>query len=141
MRISFTGTREGYNDWQANQLADWLTQRKNVIIIAAHGCCKGSDIQFHNLLRKICGKSVFISVFPSNNNYTRAPIPEDANWVDEQRPPLERDKLIVEAGYDQLLATPLQMVEVLRSGTWATIRYAKKKKVPCEIFWREKRAA
>jgi hypothetical protein len=141
VEISFTGTREGYNEWQAEQLGDWLSKHKNRITIAAHGCCIGSDIQFHRLVRKICGNSVFIAIFPSDHALTKAPIPDDADFVAEPAPPLERNRTIVDTGYDQLLATPAQMGEQLRSGTWAAIRYARKRKVPDEIFWREKRAA
>jgi hypothetical protein len=43
--------------------------------------------------------------------------------------PLVRNKLIVEAS-DVLVACPRLMKEELRSGTWATIRYARK-----EVGW------
>ncbi len=136
MRISFTGTRAGYNERQARQLRCWLNENKNQITIAAHGCCVGADMQFHKLVREVCGNNVYIAVFPSTAN-TRAPIPEDADFVAEARPPLERNKDIVNLGSDKLLATPLQMHEVVRSGTWAAIRYARKRGVSVETMWRK----
>jgi hypothetical protein len=45
--------------------------------------------------------------------------------VHDIMPPLERNKLIV-ARCDLLLATPETQQEVLRSGTWATIRAARR---------------
>jgi hypothetical protein len=38
---------------------------------------------------------------------------------------LERNRMIV-AACDLLIAAPLQDTEILRSGTWATVRYARK---------------
>lgn len=45
------------------------------------------------------------------------------------RDPLKRDRKIV-AIVDVLIAAPKTDKEVLRSGTWATIRYARKKSIP-----------
>jgi len=45
----------------------------------------------------------------------------------DPRPPLVRNRDIVDAT-DMLIAAPATRKEVLRSGTWATIRYAKKMK-------------
>ena len=48
---------------------------------------------------------------------------------DEERPPkpyLARNRDIVMEGIDGLIAAPKEFVEVLRSGTWATVRYARK---------------
>lgn len=123
------------DEWQAEQLGKWLTERKNRIVVAAHGCCVGADVQFHELVRKICGRSVFIAAYPSTAK-TKAPIPDDADHVAEPKAPLVRNHDIVDCGPDQLLATPKGLAEELRSGTWAAVRYARKRKVPVEIFWR-----
>ena len=136
MRVSFTGTRDGYNDHQAAGLRKWLREHRNRIVVAAHGCCSGADIQFHHLIREICGKSVFIAVYPSTAK-TAAPIPEDADYVADRLPPLERNPLIIRTGPDVLLATPKEMAEVVRSGTWHAIRFANKAGVRTEIFWPE----
>lgn len=134
MRVSFTGSMYGMTRWQARQLADWFREHRNRMMIFSHGCCIGADIEAHSLAREICGSALFIAVFPSTAK-TRAPIPEDSDHVAEPRPPLERNPDIVNVGHDMLLATPKEMHEVLRSGTWATIRYARKMKIPYKVLW------
>lgn len=44
------------------------------------------------------------------------------------KPPLVRNHDIVDST-ELLIACPKEQVEVLRSGTWATIRYARKKEI------------
>jgi hypothetical protein len=125
------------DEWQREQLWKWLAECKGRIAVAAHGCCIGADVQFHGLVREICGRSLFIAVFPSTAK-TRAPTPEDSDHVADPKPPLKRNHDIVDCGSDCLLATPKGLTEESISGTWAAIRYARKKKVPVEIFWRKK---
>lgn len=57
-----------------------------------------------------------------------------ADVVHEPRPPLERNRDVVDAS-DVLLACPGGMAEEQRSGTWATIRYARKAGKPVVIVW------
>jgi hypothetical protein len=47
-------------------------------------------------------------------------------------PPLARDLLIVKS-CDRLLACPGTMTEIIRSGTWATVRMARKAGRPITI--------
>jgi hypothetical protein len=49
-------------------------------------------------------------------------------------PPLDRNKMMVD-DCEALIATPRLMVEELRSGTWSTIRYARKCRKPVHIVW------
>ena len=135
MRVSFTGTRSGMNPWQKQQLEKFLKEHKNRMTIFAHGSCVGADVEAHAMVQGICGSGIYIAVFPSTAK-TRVHV-QGADYIADPKPPLERDKDIVDCGCDLLLAAPLQMNEALRSGTWSTIRYAKKKKVRVEIFWRE----
>jgi hypothetical protein len=74
--------------------------------------------------------------FPSTAK-TRTDLLLDVDFLAEAKPPLERNEDIVDFGRDLLIAAPLQMVEVVRSGTWHTVRYARKKKVTVEILWRD----
>lgn len=134
MHISFSGSRDGYNAWQAKQLEDFLRQNRDRIRSASHGSCRGADIQFHELIRRVCGKLVYIAVYPSTAA-TAAPIPRDANFVAAPRPPLTRNPDIINAGKDLLLLTPKEMSEVQRSGTWSSYRYAKRHGIPFQIFW------
>ena len=136
MKVSFTGTRQGMSEWQKQQLDMWAWTNRNKLVQFSHGCCIGADVEAHLIIRKRCENNVFISVFPSTAK-TRAEVPADANYIALAKPPLERDKDIVDAGHDLLIAAPLLMKDFSRSGTWATVRYARKKKVPVLILWRD----
>jgi hypothetical protein len=48
--------------------------------------------------------------------------------------PLQRNREIVAAS-DYLVAAPSQMREVLRSGSWATVRYARAARIPIAIAY------
>jgi len=133
MKISFTGTRRGMTENQRKSIECWLLIHEKDVAMASHGCCIGADIQFHCLLREVFGSRILIAVFPSTAK-TAAPIPKDADYVAPPRPPLVRDKDIMNNGRDFLLVAPYTSEEVLRSGTWATKRYAEKIKVPFEVF-------
>ena len=143
MRISFTGTRRGMTPHQEHQLRAWLeehspTRRANTtsskIIAAAHGMCGGADEEFHLLVRKICGGLVYVVGFPSTAS-TRSSVELDVDYLAKARAPLERNPDIVNVGKDLLIAAPATMGEVLRSGTWATVRYARKVGVPVLVMW------
>lgn len=134
MNISFTGTQQGMTEYQKLQLKTWLLKYKPLIQRFSHGCCIGADMEAHEIVREVCGLSVFIAVYPSNAS-TRAPIPRDADFVAVAEHPLERNKKIVKDGKDTLIAAPFEMREVLRSGTWATIRFARQVHVPIFYAW------
>ena len=137
MRISFTGTRRGMTALQCRLVEDWLIAQP-LIVSASHGMCQGADEDFHAIVRQIFHTSVFIAGFPSTST-TRSRKDLDCDWIAEPKAPLSRNRDIVKAGPDVLLATPCEMHELVRSGTWHAIRYAIKKKVRVEIFWpREK---
>jgi hypothetical protein len=76
--------------------------------------------------------------YPSNLSAQRDPCWEEADVVHDPRPPLERNLLMVDRA-QLLLAAPRSSVEERRSGTWATIRYARRVGVPVELiferFW------
>jgi hypothetical protein len=54
--------------------------------------------------------------------------------MQEPKPYLVRNREIVE-GVDLLIACPKEPVEVLRSGTWATVRIARRLGVPVVLIW------
>jgi hypothetical protein len=137
MKVSFTGTRKGMTEWQKQQLRKWLLDHKEEISLFAHGCCCGADVEAHAIVREVLGKGTYVAVFPSTAK-TRMPVPSDANSVAAPKAPYDRDRDIVKAGSDVLLAAPLDNPEkTLRSGTWATVRLAKKQGTEVVIFWRD----
>jgi hypothetical protein len=122
MKVGFTGTQSGMSRHQAAQLID------NLVALECtefhHGDCIGADNQADVLARNIVGRIV---VHPPTNDSKRAFTTRKAGTV--VRPPkpyLERNHDIVDET-DVLIATPRdERVEELRSGTWATVRYARK---------------
>lgn len=88
----------------------------------------GSDTDFHNLCvnyRELnLDKSLIIHIYPPNNPSLRAF--NKADILMDEKPYLERNLNIVKNS-DILIACPIDKnQEILRSGTWSTIRQAKK---------------
>lgn len=85
-----------------------------------HGGCKGADVQAHEIaLRKGC----VVIIHPSNLRHWQGRCPR-SDRVLPPKDPLERNRDIVDS-VDAVVAAPATIGEVLRSGTWATIRYAR----------------
>ena len=117
MKTGFTGTQNGMTPKQIVSVLGLLTGTTE----GHHGVCIGADEQFHRMcIRSGCR--------------TVGHPPVDTNKMSqncichEQRKPkpfLIRNHEIVD-DVDRMIAAPAQGKEILRSGTWATIRYAKK---------------
>lgn len=140
MVIATTGTQQGMTNWQKQEFANRLSELKCTELI--NGGCIGSDEE-HFIIALSLGIDTF-TFYPSNlkgkqNQFVKA-IPNIAMWNQievmgktinvrkmEEAPALERNKTIVDL-CSKLLATPKEHSHTLRSGTWATIRYAWKKK-------------
>lgn len=135
--IGFTGTRNDPTEDQQINLARFLdlVARRAIVqldrarIKASSGDCKGSDAVFHSLAKQM-------------GFYTIGHIPEKTELrayceYDEENAPLgyfARNRTIVEAS-DILLSTPWTNEEMPNGGTWYTINYARKRKMPIIIFW------
>lgn len=110
MNIGFTGTRKGMSKEQIRQLEDvlvWLMDDSRSQDFH-HGAAEGADSQAADISFKI---GYFEIPHPAGND------------------PLGRNKKIVELS-DVLIAAPATNIEELRSGTWATVRYARAAKLP-----------
>lgn len=116
--IGFTGTRLGMTSWQRQSLDVLLNLIKPDEV--HHGDCIGSDEQFHRIcqLRKLR-----IVIHPPDNPAARANCV--GGIVVAPRPYLERNKDIVESA-DILIAAPKGPEQFQGSGTWQTIRWAKR---------------
>jgi len=126
MIIGFTGTREGMTSKQYQTVVRLLGELKPDTVV--HGDCYGSDTDFHKICMKIKGGILgnnppSIVIRPSNLS-TRAHN-DGADIIHPEKAPLNRD-LDIAQNCDKLIATPRQDTEVLRSGTWTTIRYARR---------------
>lgn len=131
MILGFTGTREGMTNIQRNVVADWLRDKQPDEI--HHGDCVGADSEFHDAALLNINQPLEVIVHPANGLALRAFRRSGITKRHEPKPPLERNKDIVDA-CDELLAAPKTLESELRSGTWSTIRYAQKAKKTVTII-------
>ncbi len=124
MKIGFTGTRNGMTRLQRAFVLRAIGQCH--VTEVHHGACIGADKDFHNIALLLKAP---IIIHPGVNKngycYSRASCP-NAKEVKPEKFFLDRDKDIVNS-VDLLIATPKGHKEELRSGTWATVRYAREK--------------
>ena len=99
-----------------------------------HGGCVGADYDFHRLVVDNPYLAE-LRVFPSNMLHARSPL-FGATSVASPQYPLDRNRLIVRYVAQNsgcMLATPKEVQEQLRSGTWSTVRYTRKCRVPLHL--------
>ena len=120
MKVTFTGTRKGMTPFQRELVRRLLEQLKPEY--AFHGDCIGADAEFHDEVRRLC-QNCHIIGFPCHFDSQRAF--KDCDSLELPAPPLERNGRMVEEA-TVVIACPGEDHEVLRSGTWATIRRARK---------------
>lgn len=133
MKIGFTGTRKGMTDAQYYTFVFLCSN-----LFHGHtdnewhdGDCIGADAETHDLVAVMDGLK--LHGHPSNLRRQRALNLYDVDY--DEYPPLVRNKHIVDA-VDLMFATPEGVDEEMRgSGTWATIRYARKQDKPLIIIF------
>jgi hypothetical protein len=138
--IGFTGTREGTATEQRAALQKLLRERKPTEV--HHGDCDGADEQFHSDSIDLGVPKIVIhpghnyqGLFPTRS-YCDQHTPGDGKseiTVLPAKPYLVRDRDIVMAT-ELLIACP-QGQEKLRSGTWTTVRAARKANRPIIIIF------
>src|SRR5262249_49139247 len=120
MALGFTGTRRGMTQAQIEMVAKLLRDRSTISDIEDelhHGNARGADVEAAEMAH-VLGYLV-VSYLP------------DGHRSDSY---LRRNREIVDAT-DELIAAPAGMEEALRSGTWATVRYARKRRKLVTIVW------
>ncbi len=122
MKVGFTGTQRGMTDRQLSKVDSMLRALAvpSPIYEFHHGDCIGADEQFHKAVND--PERTFIH--PPKDDSKRAWC--YSHHTLKPKPYLERNHDIVDS-VDVLIATPKTNHEELRSGTWATIRYAIKR--------------
>lgn len=128
MIIGFTGSRQNPSRAQVAALLTRLQDPTIAVSEAHHGDCVGNDAFFHAAVRK-CRPNARIVIHPPTEGAFRAHM--DAACELPPLPYLDRNHAIVDTS-DILWAFPNSMSEVLRSGTWSTIRYATRR---CKPIW------
>ena len=127
MHLGFTGTQKGMTPEQRNVIRDLLRSLTDVTV--HYGDCIGADNEFFEEALR-CG--AFTISHPPVNESKRAFTP--AHVVLEAKDYIARNHDIVDASV-MLIAAPAEYGERLRSGTWATIRYARKVGTPVMLIW------
>ena len=137
MKVGFTGTQEKLSVTQFDLLAMIISELTEMTE-AHHGDCIGADITFHILVEDTRPDVAIHRHMPENT--TKQAKYSTCNvlpYVDyEPKPYLERNHDIVDA-CDVLIACPRTLEEELRSGTWATVRYARNTGKPVAIIWKD----
>ena len=124
MIIGFTGTRQGMTNAQKDKVSIILLNFHPIIESLHHGDCIGADAQFHNLCIQAGWTPDEIWLHPAAPPTSRAYC--NSNHIMPAKPPLERNHDITEIA-DRIIACTFGFNEIVRSGTWATIRYARKR--------------
>ncbi len=118
--IGVTGTRKGQAATQLINASAILRQyRKQGALWMHHGDCVGSDDEMAQTWRAIGGK---LHGHPPSDPKLRAFLRSDAE--ERERNYLDRNRDIVDTA-TVVIATPREMTEQARGGTWSTIRYAR----------------
>ena len=129
MHIGFTGTRRGMTGNQEEVFLGLMEQF--MLGCFVHGDCVGADEDAHSIVKNL--GTYKICLRPCDIDSQRA-FCEGAFKIESTEPPLLRNKKIVD-DVTLLIACPCGFKEQLRSGTWATIRYAKKIGRKVIIIW------
>jgi hypothetical protein len=134
MIIGFTGTQNGMTPGQKARVAALLSEHyyanaenpyaPNAVF--RHGDCIGADAEAAQIAKDL---GYHIVSHPPDDRRKRALFPSDETMA--PLPYLKRDRVIA-TSCDVLIAAPKTPDEQLRSGTWATVRYARK--ANCRIF-------
>lgn len=130
MHISFTGTQKGLTLLQRKALANELLVNANVEVTHS-GDCKGADDEFRKIAIEVYPHAKHEG-HPCDIEYMRAN--GKFHIVHTSKPPLDRNRDMVDVSA-MLYGCPKGKDEELRSGTWATIRYARKLNRPITLIF------
>lgn len=126
--IGFSGTSGIVTRRQMNGLEEHVgSERMHEF---HHGLCEGADTYAHWTVRSIWPECFIVGHMPlSRSKMIHSP-------CDLYMPPkkyLDRNRDIALVA-TELIALPGTEEEILRSGTWATVRYARKRKIPIYLI-------
>lgn len=119
MRVGFTGTQAGMDEHQYRVLRHLLGELQATWF--HHGDCIGADAQAHDLALSL---NIPVIIHPPDNARKRA-FCKGAYATRPPAPYLTRNRHIV-SEVEVMIGVPKESTEMLRSGTWFTIRHTKK---------------
>lgn len=131
-QIGLTGNREFPTQEQVTIFCSLLNTLTGNTVTFHHGGCIGSDETMHHLIHHYYPNCI-IHLYPSTFKDMWGIQPDEADWSQEPKKALERDLDIVNASEILIALSPTEE-EILRSGTWATLRYMKKANKPFIII-------
>ena len=131
IHIGWTGTQLGMTD--AQKLNAYGLMLELFATDLHHGDAIGADDQADQIARDL-GIRRHLHIPLNGSRRARCIAREGFDVVYAPLPYLERNKAIVDAS-EALIAAPKEMHETLRSGTWATVRYARRQGKPVHILW------
>jgi len=126
-KAGFTGTSKGASPAQLKELEEKLVKLKeDGFDELHHGLCIGADEQCAIIAKRLGYRVVAHPGLPKDptNMMYRSEFAEN-DEVREAKKFIERDRGIVDE-VERMLAAPLTREEQVRSGTWTTVRYARK---------------
>lgn len=137
LHVGFTGTQNGMIPEQM------VTVLKLIFILKPthvhHGDCVGADEEFHQLA--ILAKVPYIVIHPPDDPKKRAHCYDVYRFTEHtkfllcsEKPYLVRNQDIVDAS-GIVIATPYEVVEQQRSGTWSTMRKTLKSEKDLITVW------
>lgn len=130
VHIGFTGTRDGMTPAQQSRAGLLLLELGATDL--HHGDCCGADDHIDQIGREL---GLMIHLHPPIDPTRRAWCNfQDMCMVYAPKRYLERNQDIVNA-VSAMIATPKEMTETLRSGTWSTIRYCRRQGKPLYVVW------
>lgn len=127
MILGFTGTRNGLTAAQRNSLGSVFEMLPDQLI---HGGAIGADTEFDEWFKRNAWSTTLkVDIYPADQRrreYWLFKYGTDFPWLEihQAMPPLDRNQIIAQR-CDHLLACPHTFEQQLRSGTWATVRYAR----------------
>jgi hypothetical protein len=127
-RVGFTASRQGPTARQFERLLSEIASRG--VCEAHHGDCIGGDEEIHTVVK---AKGWRVVAHPALGVGGQRAYCEGCDEVRDPLPPLDRNSNII-AETDEMIAMP-DGPERLRSGTWSTIRRARKAGKPLTIIW------
>lgn len=129
VEIGFTGTRDGLTEDQRHALACVLAGYEDATL--HHGDCVGADEAAHDIAVKQGGWR--IEVHPGMGPRHLRAFVTGYHVLHPTKPNLDRNSDIVAAA-TTLVACPAGP-ETMRSGTWSTVRKARRKGINCVLVW------
>jgi hypothetical protein len=133
VKIGFTGTQAGMTSLQKERFTSSLLELlgSNEFAEFHHGDCIGADLNAHYIVRQHYTDTKII-IHPPIIPDKRA-LCEGDEYREEKEYLVRNHDIVDDTGF--LIACPKGFKEERYSGTWATIRYARKLNKPIAIIW------